>query len=121
VLTMTPQLAEAGPCSSDIAELERTIQQPGVEALGGLGQQSASVKLSQSTPGSARRADEHLKSQFSATVARARRLDTYGDRFGCFGALNAARHMYVLVANSEAPRPGKHPRAHAVSLGELKE
>ena len=100
VLSMAPQLAEAGPCSGDIAELERTIQQPGVEALAGLGQQSVSAKLSQSTSGSARRADEHLQSQFSATVARAKRLDTHGDRVGCTGALNAARHMYVLVATA---------------------
>ena len=95
VLSM-PQLAEAGPCSSDIAELEKTVQQPGVEALDGVGHQSA--KLSHATPRSARQADEHLQSQFWATVARAKRLDIYGDRVGCTGALNAARRMYVLVA-----------------------
>jgi hypothetical protein len=93
VLSMAPRLAEAGPCSSDIAALETTLQQPGVEALDGV-----SVKLSRSTPGSVRRADDHLQSQFSATVARAKRLDMHGDRVGCTGALNAARGMYVLVA-----------------------
>jgi hypothetical protein len=98
VLSMAPQLAEAGPCSGGIAELEKTIPQPGVEALAGLGQQSVSVKLSRATPGSARRADEHLQWQFSATVARAKRLDMHGDRVGCTGALNAARGTYVLVA-----------------------
>jgi hypothetical protein len=36
--------------------------------------------------------------QFSATMARAKRLDADGDRFGCIGALNAARGMSVLVA-----------------------
>ncbi len=99
VFSMVQQFAEAGPCSSDIAELETTIQQPGVTALGGLGQQSANVQLSlPSTPESARWADEHLQSQFSATVARAKRLDIHGDRVGCTGALSAARRMYVLVA-----------------------
>ena len=94
-----PQFAEAGPCSSDIAELETTIQQPSVRAFGGPERQSVNVQLRrQSTPDSARRTDEHLQSQFSATVARAKRLDMYGDRFGCFGALNAARQMSVLVA-----------------------
>jgi hypothetical protein len=93
VLSMAPRIAEAGPCSSDIAALETAIQQPGVEALDGV-----SVKLSQSTRGSARRADERLLSQFSATVARAKRLDMHGDRVGCTGALNAARGTYVLVA-----------------------
>jgi hypothetical protein len=98
-LSMVPQHAEAGPCSSDIAELETTVQQFSGKALGGLDQQSVSVQLRrQSTPETARWADEHLQSQFSATVARAKRLDTHGDRVGCTGALNAARRMYVLVA-----------------------
>jgi hypothetical protein len=37
---------------------------------------------------------------------RAKRLDMYGDRFGCIGTLNATRSMYVLVAKQEAPYPG---------------
>ena len=99
-----PQLAEAGPCSSDIAELGITIQRSSVRTLGELEQQPVNVQLRhQSKPDSARRTDQ--QSQFSATVARAKRLDMYGDRFGCFGALNAARHMYVLVA-----RPAKSAR-----------
>jgi hypothetical protein len=70
-----------------------------VKAFGALEQPSVDVQLGRkSTPESARLADEHLRSQFSATVARAKRLDMYGDRFGCIGALNAARSMYVLVA-----------------------
>jgi hypothetical protein len=99
--SITPRLTKAGPCSNDIAEVERTIQQHGVKALDGL--RSASVQLSlQSMPERTGRPDEHLQSQFSATVARAKRLDTRGDRVGCTGALSAARRMYVLVANSEA-------------------
>jgi hypothetical protein len=97
--SIAPQLGEAGPCSGDIAELETTVQQPGGKALGAPGQPSVNVQLGRkSTPESARRPDEPLRSQFSATVARAKRLDMYGDRFGCIGALNAARSMYVLVA-----------------------
>jgi hypothetical protein len=96
--SVAPQVAEAGPCSSDIAELETTIQQPGVKALGP-GQQSVNIQLGiQAAQESSTRADEHLQSQFSATVARAKRLDRHSDRIGCTGALNAARHMYVLVA-----------------------
>jgi hypothetical protein len=92
--SIAPQLGEAGPCSIDIAELETTIQQPGVKALAALGQPSVNVQLDRkSTPKSARRADEPLRSQFSATVTRAKRLDMYGDRLGCIGALNAARGM----------------------------
>jgi hypothetical protein len=96
-LAMVPRLSEAGPCSSDIADLETTIHQPGVEALGEPEQQSASVPPNLPAPEMARRADEHLQSQFSATVARAKRLDMYGDRVGCSGALNAAKAMYLLV------------------------
>jgi hypothetical protein len=96
--SVAPQVAEAGPCSSDIAELETTIQQPGVKALEP-GQQSVNIQLGiRAKQESSIRADEH--SQFSATVARAKRLDTHGDRIGCTGALNAARHMYVLVATT---------------------
>jgi hypothetical protein len=49
------------------------------------------------TPGFTRQADEHSWPQLSATIARAKRLDMYGDRLGCTGALNAARAMSVLV------------------------
>jgi hypothetical protein len=97
VLAIVPRLAEAGPCSSGIADLETTIHQPGVELLGGPDRRSTGVQPNQLTPELAGRADEHLQSQFSATVARAKRLDIYGDRIGCNGALNAARGMYVLV------------------------
>jgi hypothetical protein len=92
--SMAPQFAQAGPCSSDIAELETTIQQPGVNLLSRPGPQSVDPQLShQLTPELVRR----LHSQFSATVARAKRLDAKGQRVGCIGAINAARRMYVLV------------------------
>jgi len=108
VLAIMPQFAEAGPCASDIAELETTIQQPGVEELGALGQGSTEAERSRRlTPSPSRQADEHPWPQFSATIARAKRLDMYGDRLGCAGALNAARAMFVLVARqrSNLPRP----------------
>jgi hypothetical protein len=91
VLATVPRLAEAGPCSSDIADLESAIHLPGLDPLGGPERQSTGV------PELAKRTDERLQSQFSATVARARRLDMYRDRVGCTGAINAARGMYVLV------------------------
>jgi hypothetical protein len=89
VLTMLPQLAEAGPCSSDIAQLETAIR-----VFGGDAPVEHAPQSRQPAPDLAK----HLQLQFSATIARAKRLDTDGDRFGCIGALNAARHMYVLVA-----------------------
>jgi hypothetical protein len=97
VLATVPRLAEAGPCSSDIADLETAIHLPGLEPLGAPERKSTSVPPNQPTPELARQTDERLQSQFSATVARARRLDMHGDRVGCTGAINAARGMYVLV------------------------
>jgi hypothetical protein len=97
VLATVPQLAEAGPCSSDIADLETDIHLPGLEPLGAPERKSTGVPPNQPTPELARQTDERLQSQFSATVARARRLDMHGDRVGCTGAINAARGMYVLV------------------------
>jgi hypothetical protein len=95
VLTMLPRFAEAGPCSSDIADLETAIRLFGGNPPARQEQQSADAQPKhQPAPDLARR----RQVQFSATMARAKRLDTHGDRFGCIGALNAARHMYVLVA-----------------------
>jgi hypothetical protein len=73
-LAMTPRFAQAGPCSADIVELEIGIDAQPLSDL-------------------ARR----LQSQFSATVARAKRLDMQGERIGCLGALNAARAMVALA------------------------
>jgi hypothetical protein len=86
LLTLLPQRAEAGPCSSDIAGLETAIRLAGGSLPARPNHQPA--------PDLARR----RQVQFSATMARAKRLDTDGDRFGCIGALNAARGISVLVA-----------------------
>jgi hypothetical protein len=92
---MLPQFAEAGPCSSDITDLETAIRLFGGNPPAGQERQSAVAQPNQQpAPDPARR----RLVQFSATMARAKRLDTDGDRFGCIGALNAARRMYVLVA-----------------------
>ena len=97
VLATVPSLAEAGPCSSDIADLETAIHLPGLGPLRVPERQSTGIPPKQLTPELERQADERLQSQFSATVARAWRLDMHGDRVGCTGAINAARAMYVLV------------------------
>jgi hypothetical protein len=65
ILAMAPQLAEAGPCSSDIADLETTLRQPGTEPLSGSEQQSLNIQLiHRSTPEFARRADEICSREF---------------------------------------------------------
>ena len=59
--------------------------------------QSVAAQLDrQPTPESLRQANDRLKSQFDATMARAKRLDAQGNRSGCTRALNAAKRMYIL-------------------------
>ena len=99
MLAIMPRFANAGPCTSDIAELESTIEGPGAEALGASAQDLIEAEPNRRpTRGPAKQPYEHSWPQFSATIARAKRLDMYGDRLGCTGALNAARAMFVLVA-----------------------
>ena len=93
-LAMTPQFAEAGPCSHDIAGLETGIRLFGGNPPGRQGLQSVDAQQDHRL-----RSDRaSLQLQFAATMARAKRLDTEGERLACIGALNAARRMYVLVA-----------------------
>jgi hypothetical protein len=95
VLALTPQFAEAGPCSGGIAELESAVQLFGEDATTRPERQSVNAQPArQPLPDLASR----LQLQFSATMVRAKRLDVQGERIGCLGALNAARRMYVLVA-----------------------
>jgi hypothetical protein len=44
----------------------------------------------------AQRAKERLQAKFSAAMARAKRLDAWGDRTGCTRALSVAKRMYIL-------------------------
>jgi hypothetical protein len=94
LLAIVPHFAKAGPCSGGIAELETAVQQLGGNAPSQLDQSVSTQPDRQPLPDLAMR----LQLRFSATVARAKRLDMQGERIGCIGALNAARHMYVLVA-----------------------
>ena len=95
VLGLMPQFAKAGPCRSDIAELESAVQLFGESASTRPERQSVNAQ-----PAGQPLADlaSRLQLQFSVTMARAKRLDTQGKRIGCLGALGAARHIFVLVA-----------------------
>jgi hypothetical protein len=94
VLAIVPHFAEAGPCSGDIADLETAIRLFGGNPLRRQERQSVNAQPShQPVPDLGKR----LQSQFSATMARAKRLDMQGERLGCIGVLNAARDMYALV------------------------
>jgi hypothetical protein len=98
VLGLGPPFAHAGPCSADIAQFETAIRQSAGNPLAGLSaRQSVSAQLNhQPTVASVKRENERLKSQFAATMARAKRLDARGDQAGCAAALDAAKRMYIL-------------------------
>jgi len=98
VLGFSPAFAHAGPCSAAIAQFEAAIRaSAGNPAAGLTARQTTAAQLDrQPTEASVKQEEERLKSQFAATMARAKRLDARGDRKGCTGALNAARRMYIL-------------------------
>ena len=98
VLCLNIPVAQAGPCSEDIAQFEAAIRQSAGNPIAGLtAPQSVGAQLNrQPTPESLKQAQERLQSKFSATMARAKRLDAKGDRAGCIRALSAAKRMYIL-------------------------
>ena len=98
VLTLSTQIAQAGPCSAEIAQFEQAIRRSAGNPNAGLtAPQSVAAQLDrQPTPQSLKRAQDSLQEKFSATMARAKRLDAKGDRAGCMSALFKARRMYIL-------------------------
>jgi hypothetical protein len=98
LLCLNIPIAQAGPCSEDIAKFEADIRQAAGNPNAGLtAPQSVAAQLNrQPTPDSLKQAQERLQSKFSATMVRAKRLDAKGDRAGCTRALSAAKRMYIL-------------------------
>jgi len=98
VLCLCTTVAQAGPCSEDIAQFEAAMRQSAGNPNAGLtAPQSVGAQLShQPTPESLQRAKERLQAKFSAAMARAKRLDAGGDRAGCTRALSVAKGMYIL-------------------------
>jgi hypothetical protein len=98
VLCLYTTVAQAGPCSEDIAQFEAAIRQSAGNPNAGLtAPQSVGAQLGQQpTPDSLKQAQKRLQLKFSATMARAKRLDAKGDRTGCTRALSVAKRMYIL-------------------------
>jgi hypothetical protein len=98
LLCLDIPVAQAGPCSEGIAKFEAEIRQSAGNPIAGLtAPQSIGAQLDeQPTPDSLKQARARLQAKFSATMARAKRLDAKGDRAGCTRALTAARRMYLL-------------------------
>jgi hypothetical protein len=98
VIVLSPTFAHAGPCSAEIAQFEAAMRQSASNPDAGLtAPQSIGAQLDrQPTVAAVQRAEKRLKSEFSANLARAKRLDAQGDRAGCRRAITAAKRMYIL-------------------------
>jgi len=98
LLSLNVSIAHAGPCSADIAQFEKAMRESAGNPFAGLSApQSVNAQLGrQPTPESLKKAQDNLQAKFSATMARAKRLDAKGDRAGCTSALTAAKRMYIL-------------------------
>jgi hypothetical protein len=97
-LCLGSTFAQAGPCTAEIAQFETAVRQSASNPYAGLtAPQSIGAQLDhQPTVASVKRAEQQLKSKFSANMTRAKRLDAKGDRAGCIDALNAAKRMYIF-------------------------
>jgi hypothetical protein len=98
ILALSSTFAYAGPCTDAIAQFEAAVRASAGNPMAGLtARQSAAAQLDrQPTVASVKQEEARLKSEFAATMKRAKRLDTKGDRRGCAGALNTAKRMYIL-------------------------
>ena len=90
--------AQAGPCTSQIAQFEQAVRQSaGNPNAGPMAPQSIGAQLDrQPTPGSVQRAEQSAQAAFDAAMARAKERDASGDRAGCRRALTSAKRMYNL-------------------------
>ncbi len=90
--------AHAGPCTTQIAEVERFIRRstPGPES-GPTGPQSIGAQLHhQPTPGSVQSAESRARANADAALDRARKADAEGDASACRKALGEAKELYGL-------------------------
>jgi hypothetical protein len=98
LLCLNASIARAGPCTVDIAQFEKAIRDSAGNPFAGLTapQSIAAQTDRQPTPESIKQAQDRQRAKFSATMARAKRLDARGSRSGCTSALSAAKRMYML-------------------------
>jgi hypothetical protein len=91
-------MACAGPCSAQIAEVERHIKRapPGPDS-GPTAPQSVGAQLHhQPTPGSVETAESKARHTADAALDRARTADAAGDAKACTKALTEAKELYDL-------------------------
>ena len=90
--------AQAGPCTTQIAEVERYLARlkPGPKS-GPTAPQSIEAQLHhQPTPGSVQAAETKARADADAALNRARKADAEGNARGCTNALEEAKMLYGL-------------------------
>lgn len=90
--------AQAGPCTTQIAEVERYLSRltPG-HASGPTAPQSIGAQLHhQPTPGSVQGAENKAREMAEAALERARKADADGNADACQKALAEAKEVYGL-------------------------
>jgi hypothetical protein len=95
-------VAQAGPCTSQIAETEQQIKQSAAASPpGDVGTPSADQTIGaqlhhQPTPGVVENAEHKANEQADTALERARKADASGNADACIEALREARHLYGL-------------------------
>jgi type IV secretory pathway VirJ component len=90
--------AHAGPCTAQIADVERAIHRAqNNPAIGPTADQSVAAQLHhQPTPGSVQSAEAKARDSAKAALDRARNADAAGDAAACQRALEDAKELYGL-------------------------
>jgi hypothetical protein len=101
-LLASASVAQAGPCTSQIAATEQQINQSAAALPpGGAGTPSADQTIGaqlhhQPTPSAVENAERKANAQGEAALAQARKADASGNANACTEALREARHLYGL-------------------------
>jgi hypothetical protein len=102
VLMGTGAACYAGPCTTEIVQVEQKIRQAqAAMASSGAGEPSAPQSVGaqlhhQPTPGSVETAERKARADGDAALARARQADVAGDAAACASALREAKEIYGL-------------------------
>ena len=88
--------AKAGPCTTEIAQLQRQIRATATAQAGGpSARQTVGAQLHhQPTPNAVESAESRASADAAAALDRARQADAAGDAQGCHQAIDQARWLY---------------------------
>jgi len=88
--------AHAGPCTTEIAQLQRQIRASAAGQAGGpTARQTVGAQLHhQPTPSAVESAEGRASADAAAAIDRARRADAAGDAEACHKAVDQARWLY---------------------------